>query len=130
MRFDNSNTGNTGGTFGYDRPNVNGDPNLSGPSPTRRFRTEAFSMPDRYSFGNAGRNVLTGPALATVDSSLARVFYLKEHYRLTASVEAFNLLNRTNFELPERFLDEPSTFGRVLSAKSPRQVQISLRLQF
>jgi len=130
LRFDNSNTGNTGGTFGYDRPNVNGDPNLSNPSPNRWFRTEAFALPDRYSFGNAGRNVLTGPALATVDSSLARVFYIKEHYRLTASVEAFNLLNRTNFELPERFLDEPSTFGRVLSAKSPRQVQLSLRLQF
>jgi hypothetical protein len=55
---------------------------------------------------------------------------VKEHYRLTASVEAFNLFNRTNFELPERFLDEPSTFGRVLSARPPRQVQLSLRLQF
>jgi hypothetical protein len=130
LRFDNSNTGNTGGTFGYDRPNVSGDPSLANPSPARWFRTEAFSMPERYTFGNAGRNVLTGPALATLDGSVARVFYLKEHYRLTASVEAFNLFNRTNFELPERFLDEPSTFGRVLSARPPRQVQLSLRLQF
>lgn len=130
LRFDNSNTGNTGGTFGYDRPNVSGDANLSSKSAERWFRTEAFSMPARYSFGNAGRNILTGPALATVDGSVARIFYLREHYRLTASFEGFNLLNRTNFELPERFLDEPSTFGRILSAKSPRQVQISLRLQF
>lgn len=130
LRFDNSNTGNTGGTFGYDRPNVIGDPNLSGKSEERWFRTEAFAMPARYTFGNAGRNILTGPALATADASAARVFYLKEHYRLTASLEAFNVLNRTNFELPERFLDEPATFGRILSAKPPRQIQLSLRLQF
>lgn len=130
LRFDNSNTGNTGGTFGYDRPNAVGDPNLSGRSAARWFRTEAFAMPARYSFGNAGRNVLTGPAMATLDSSVARVFYLTERFRVTASMEAFNLLNRTNFELPERFLDEPSTFGRVLSAKAPRQAQLSLRVQF
>lgn len=130
LRFDNSNTGNTGGTFGYDRPDVVGSPDLGDPSPTRWFRTEAFAMPRPYSFGNAGRNVLTGPALATMDASVARVFHMKEHFRLTASVEAFNLFNRTNFDLPERFLDEPSTFGRVLSAKAPRQVQLSLRFQF
>lgn len=130
LRFDNSNTGNTGGTFGYDRPNVTGNPNLDSKTPERWFRTEAFAMPARYTFGNAGRNILTGPATVTVDSSLARVFAIKERCRLTASIEAFNLLNRTNFELPERFLDEPSTFGRILSAKPPRQVQLSLRFQF
>jgi len=130
LRFDNSNTGNTGGTFGYDRPDVVGDPDLSGKTAERWFRTEAFAMPAAFRFGNAGRNIITGPALATVDSSVARVFRLKENYRLTASLEAFNLLNRTNFQLPERFLDEPATFGRILSAKPPRQVQLSLRFQF
>ena len=130
LRFDNSNTGNTGGTFGYDRPNLTGDPNLGSKTAERWFRTEAFTMPARYTFGNAGRNILTGPATVTVDSSIARMFRLSEHSRFTASLEAFNLLNRTNFQLPERFLDEPSTFGRILSAKAPRQVQLSLRLQF
>jgi hypothetical protein len=130
LRFDNSNTGNTGGTFGYDRPDLVGDANLGGQSAERWFNTAAFAVPAPYRFGNAGRNILTGPALATVDSSVARVFSIQERYRLTASFEAFNLLNRTNFQLPERFLDEPSTFGRILSARSPRQLQLSLRFQF
>jgi len=129
LRFDNSNTGNTGGTFGYDRPNVNGAATIDNRSANRWFRTEAFSIPARYSFGNAGRNILTGPALATVDASIAKVIPI-ERFRLTFSIESFNLFNRTNLDLPERFVDEPSTFGRVLSAKPPRQTQASLRLQF
>jgi hypothetical protein len=109
---------------------VNGPVGLDRRGPEKWFRTEAFSTPARYSFGNAGRNILTGPALATVDASLARRFAIADRFRLTLSAEAFNLLNRTNFELPERFLDEPSTFGRILSARAPRQFQLSLRLQF
>jgi hypothetical protein len=130
LRFDNSNTGNTGGTFGYDRPNVNGDPRDIEPTPERWFRTEAFSTPARFTFGNAGRNILTGPGLAVMDAAIARNVRLAEPLSLSLSLEAFNLWNRTNYEMPERFLDEPSTFGRVLSAKSPRQLQISLRLRF
>ena len=129
LRFDNSNTGNTGGTFGYDRPNVNGAASIENRDANRWFRTEAFSIPARYSFGNAGRNILTGPALTTVDASIAKVIPI-ERFRLTFSIESFNLFNRTNLDLPERFVDEPSTFGRVLSSKPPRQTQASLRLQF
>lgn len=65
-----------------------------------------------------------------MDRSMTRVLHLMPHYRLTASVEAFPLINPTNFELPERFLDAPSTFGRVRSAKPPRQMQLSLGFQF
>jgi hypothetical protein len=129
LRFDNSNTGNTGGTFGYDRPNINGTVTIDNRGVNRWFRTEAFSIPPRYSFGNAGRNILTGPALATVDASIAKVIPI-ERFRLTFSLESFNLFNRTNLDLPERFVDEPTTFGRVLSAKPPRQTQASVRLQF
>jgi len=129
LRFDNSNTGNTGGTFGNDRPNVTGDWRLSNRSAERWFRTEAFATPARFTFGDAGRNILAGPALATVDASVARTFRV-ERLRFTLSVEAFNLLNRVNLEMPERFVDEPSTFGRVLSARASRQAQVSLRILF
>jgi hypothetical protein len=49
---------------------------------------------------------------------------------LTIGLQAFNLFNRTNFDLPEHFVDEPSTFGRILSAEAPRQVQLSARVGF
>jgi hypothetical protein len=45
-------------------------------------------------------------------------------------VQSFNTLNRANFNLPEAFADQPDTFGKILSAKDPRQIQIALRLRF
>ncbi|MBL8232352.1 MAG: TonB-dependent receptor [Bryobacterales bacterium] len=129
LRFDNSNTGNTGGNFGSDRPNVLRKPDYP-KTPDRWFDPGAFSVPARFTFGNAGRNVLRGPGFATVDTSLARGFRLRERVNATLELQVYNLLNRTNFDLPERFADEPSTFGRIFSAKAPRQVQLGLRIGF
>jgi hypothetical protein len=130
LRFDNSNTGNTGGTFGSDRPNLLRDPKLENPTPERWFDTSALPVPPRYTFGSAGRNILRGPALFTLDVSLARQFWVRERTSFSVEAGVFNLLNRTNFDLPERFADEPGSFGRIFSAKPPRQVQVALRFHF
>jgi len=130
LSTDNSNTGNIGGQFGSDRPNVLRNPELSNPSPDRWFDTSAFTIPARYTFGNAGRNIVRGPGLFTTDFSLLRRFQLKERATLSAQAEAFNLFNRTNFDLPNLVADQPSTFGKIFSAKSPRQIQFALRLAF
>ena len=130
LRFDNSNTGNTGGTYGNDRPNVAGNPN-SGPRTTQQwFNTAAFTTPARYTFGNAGRNIIRGPGLFTADASLARRFQLKERLVLQLEAQAFNLTNQTNFNIPQLFVDEPASFGRIFSARSPRQLQIVGRFTF
>ncbi|MFN0172472.1 MAG: TonB-dependent receptor domain-containing protein [Bryobacteraceae bacterium] len=128
LRFDNSNTGNSGGIFGNDRPNLLGDPRLDTRGAAAWFDTAAFSVPARFSFGTAGRNVVRGPGFACLDLALARRFVLGEGLTLLADVQTFNLTNRLNLDLPERFADEPSTFGRILSSKSPRQIQMALRL--
>ena len=44
-------------------------------------------------------------------------------------MEFFNLLNRTNFDLPEGFVDRP-TFGKIISAGPARQIQFALKLLF
>jgi hypothetical protein len=129
LRFDNSNTGNTGSPYGYDRPNVVGSPNLANPTANEWFNTSAFAIPTPYTFGNAGRNILEGPGLFSVDVSVARRFPIRERLSLWAEVQAFNVLNHTNFDLPDTFVDDP-TFGRISSAEAAREVQISLRLQF
>ncbi len=130
LRFDNSNTGNTGGNFGSDRPNVLRNPKLADPGPDRWFDTSAFAIAPRFTFGNAGRNIVRAPGYASLDAAIARRF--RWHDRLETSLEAqfYNLLNRTNFDLPERYADEPSLFGRIFSAKAARQAQLALRLQF
>jgi hypothetical protein len=130
LSSDNSNTGNTGGNFGVDRPNVAGSTALANRSPQQWFNTAAFTVPRQYTWGNAGRNILSGPGLFTTDLSLRRSFAVTERVRLVGEAQAFNLLNRANFNLPDAFADQPATFGKIFSAKAPRQIQFALRLQF
>jgi hypothetical protein len=52
LRFDNSNTGNSGGIFGLDRPDVLRSPKLSSPGPAQWFDTSAFRIPAPYHFGS------------------------------------------------------------------------------
>jgi hypothetical protein len=128
---DPSNTGDTGNSVGgIVRPNVLFNPILSNPTPQEWFNTSAFRIPAQNTFGNAGRNILIGPGLATVDLSLRRSFAVGERARLTAEVQGFNTLNRTNFNLPDALADQPLTFGRIFSAKAPRQIQFALRASF
>jgi hypothetical protein len=130
IRFDNSNTGNAGGTFGLDRPNALHSPRIDGGSANGWIDTSAFAVAPRYRFGNAGRNIVTGPGLVNVDLSLVRTFRIRERVTLSAHAEAFNLFNTTQLNEPERYADEPSTFGKIFSAKAPRQIQFALRIRF
>jgi hypothetical protein len=130
LSYDNSNTGNTGGNFGEDRPNVVHAPKLANPSPQEWFDVSAFAIPAPYTWGNAGRNILRGPGLATVDFSLRRNFVLREGMKLVAEGQSFNLLNRANFNQPDSIVDQTLTFGKIFSARDPRQIQFALRLSF
>jgi hypothetical protein len=130
LEFDNSNTGNTGPPYGSDRPNVVGNPALPNPSAQEWFNTAAFAIPPQYTFGDAGRNILRGPGLATVDFSLSRRFTFAERWSVLAQAQAFNLLNRENLNLPDAFADNPATFGKIFSAKDPREIQLVLRFGF
>jgi len=129
LSTDNGNTGNTGSPFGLDRPNVAYSPGLANPGPQEWFNTSAFSIPPPYTLGDAGRNILRGPGLFTLDMELSRRFVLSEKWSVTFEAQAFNSLNRTNFDLPQLYVDQPS-FGQIFSAKDPRQIQLALRLGF
>jgi hypothetical protein len=131
LRFDNSNTGNTGGsTAGSDRPNLVGDPQLSSPTVDAWFNPQAFAIAPPYTFGNAGRNSVRGPAYASVDLSISKRVARGSRAGVTIALQAFNVFNRANFDLPEHFVDEPATFGRIFSAKAPREWQASARFAF
>ena len=131
LRFDNSGTGNTGGsTAGSDRPNVVGPITLAHPSASQWFNTAAFVLPAPGTFGTAGRNSIRGPGYSSVDAALMRQFRFGRAGSMDVGVQAFNLLNRTNYDQPEGYADEPATFGRILSAKAPRQVQLVARVGF
>jgi hypothetical protein len=128
--IDNSNTGRSNLGFGSnDRPNLIGDPEVADPSPDRWFNPSAFALPPYGSFGNVGRNTLEGPGYANVNLALLKDLMLPRGSRLQLRAEAFNVFNRTNFGQPDNFFGSP-TFGQVLTADSPRRVQLGAKLLF
>jgi hypothetical protein len=128
--LDNSNTGRSNLGFGAnDRPNVAGNPALANPAAERWFDTGAFRMPAYGTFGNSGRNILGGPSYGNIAVSLVKNTRITERANVQFRAEAFNLLNRTNLDLPDIFLGSP-TFGRISSADSPRRVQLGLKVLF
>ncbi len=128
--IDNSNTGRSNLGFGSnDRPNVTGDPALSDPTPEMWFNTAAFTMPPYGSFGDATRNSLEGPGYANLNVALVRLVRFGATGQVQLRLEAFNVFDRTNFNLPDAFLGSP-TFGRILSAGSPRRLQFGVRALF
>ncbi|MBI3406285.1 MAG: TonB-dependent receptor, partial [Acidobacteria bacterium] len=125
--LDQSNTGRTALGFGAnDRPNVTGNPE-GNRTETAWFNTAAFSLPAFGSFGNAGRNLLTGPGSAAFNFSLLKNIQATERVNVQFRTEFFNLFNRTNYDLPDNFFGSP-TFGQILSAGQPRRVQFGLKL--
>jgi len=128
--IDNSGTGRSILGFGAnDRPNVVGDPQLSGRSPGQWFNQSAFSFPRPGTFGNAGRNILDGPGYQSVNASLVKNTALSESINMQFRAEVFNLFNHPNFNLPDNFLGSP-TFGQITSARDPRHLQFGVKLLF
>ena len=82
------------------------------------YRTLVMSVDPAHSLADA------------FDLALSRRFAIREGVSLSFDAEAFNLFNRTNFDLPQRIADDPTTFGRIFSAKAPRQIQFALRFAF
>ena len=127
---DNSNTGISQLGFGAnDRPDVVGNPKLSNSTPQEWFNTAAFPIPPYGQFGNAGRNILDGPGMATVNFSVIKNTAVNERLTVQFRSEFFNLLNHTNFNLPDNFVGSP-TFGQLVSAQDPRRVQFALKFLF
>lgn len=83
---------------------------------------------------NVGRNTGRGFNFASLDLRLSRKFIFTERLSLEAIVEAFNVTNRTNFQLPNNIfgagLNPLPSFRQPTAAGDPRQIQLGLRFSF
>jgi hypothetical protein len=98
----------------------------------------AFSQPAQYTYGNAGRDILTGPGEGDWDFSLIRKFRLTESKTLEFRAEMFNIFNQANFTLPNADAS-CSCFGVIGNTVQPiagqasggpgdpREIQFALR---
>ena len=70
-------------------------------------------------FGNTGRNIISGPGRIGTDVSLHRVFPIGERFRFELRGEAFNLTNTPQFGNPAASVTG-ANFGEVRSASGER----------
>ncbi|MCX6593250.1 MAG: carboxypeptidase regulatory-like domain-containing protein [Acidobacteria bacterium] len=120
-------------TGGNNRPNVIGNARLDNPTVRQWYNVAAFTdiVPaGTFTFGNAGRNILTAPGIQTFDIGLFKVFRLQERLALQFRAEAFNALNRANFAVPVTDVNAANR-GQINSTAIPnRSIQFALKLVF
>jgi hypothetical protein len=137
------NPSNNGDTRNPVRPFLN--PDFKGPvvlgKPDQWFNPAAFLAPPSISgfYGDAGRDSVPGPGLATWDFSVLKNTAIHERFQLQFRMEIFNLLNRANFNTPNLIVFTPPTAsnttgvsgtgGAITSTSSTaRQIQLGLKL--
>jgi hypothetical protein len=108
-------------------------------NPNHYIKTECFVAPTPTNrLGNSGRNTLTGPGLATLDLLLSKNTYIgnRNRFNIQFRAEAFNVLNRANFSVPDRTVSQVfnqslaplSAAGRLNSTSTTsRQIQFALK---
>ena len=90
----------------------------------------AFELAAPGTLGNFRRNSVRGPGFWTVDAALSRVVSLGASRRVALRVEAFNLFNTFNWNVPDVNFISPA-FGRITSmAGTPRVIQFGVRYSF
>ena len=116
----------------FQRPNVSGG--AQGQSTAQSlltyFNGYTFTTPPANApFGNLGRNAFRAPGLEQWDLGISKNFRLTEGIRLQFRGEFFNVLNHTNFGLPNQ-TSTSSAFGTITSTYPARQIQFGLKLLF
>jgi hypothetical protein len=95
------------------------------------FNPNTFSREAMGTFGNAGRNPLRGPGINNFDLGFYKDTHITEQTRIELRFEFFNLFNHTQFSPNSLNTNINSVnFGRDLSARDPRIIQLAAKFYF
>jgi len=92
------------------------------------FAPNAFGRPVNGQFGTSHINYV-GPSQIDINMALTRKFQVTEGQTVEFRAEAFNLPNHLNANDPTTALNSPN-FGKTLTAKDPRIIQVALKYVF
>lgn len=115
-------------------PGRSNNPVLGGPD--KYYDPTAFTLAPSNVVGTLGSNTLIGPGVQQVDVSLIKPFSLRSTTRLQFRLDAFNVLNRPNFGLPDTVLYNPNgtprpAAGRInTTSTTGREFQVGLKFLF
>ncbi len=105
------------------------DPYPAKQTTTEWFNPSAFAVQPVGTFGNLGRDALTGPGTINLDMALSRTFQFRERLGLIARADFFNIMNHPNWNAPNTSVNS-SIFGQITSFGSPRIIQFAMKLIF
>ncbi len=110
------------------------------PNPTHVVTGGVITSTPRQ--GNLGRFTFRGPGALNVDMTLSRKFSITERYKMEVRFDAFNVINRANFNNPTTALNSGS-FGQITGLPGapggslllpgvgdPRILQFAVKLAF
>ncbi len=105
---------NTSGSGVTNRPDLLGGCDLYAGAHTvgKWFNTACFTTPTATQLGNAPRTIGYGPQRINVDFSLYKKFATLERQNLEFRAEFFNILNHSQFGLPDQGLGD-AAFGAI-----------------
>ena len=105
--------------------------NMTGPP------LSAFDLPPFDTPGNSGRNHFSGPGTNNWNAAVAKNTKIGERVNLQFRAEAFNVFNRTAFDLPQGQMIDSGTFGLSTNTltqpdgtTTARQMQFGMKLEF
>ncbi|QEE27799.1 carboxypeptidase regulatory-like domain-containing protein [Terriglobus albidus] len=113
------------------RPNMVAPPSLPAGqrTPQRFFNTAAFQTAPQFTFGNASRNPVRGPAYRDADLALVKHASVGERTDVEFRAELFNVTNTPAFSQPNGSFGS-SAFGSITSTTTdPRVAQFAVRIR-
>ena len=115
---DQANTGQTG-----QRPNLVGRIHSAscGHVLVACVNSNAFALPSLYTYGNAGRNLFSGPGLVNFDTSLAKTFPIYDRLAFQFRADAYNTLNEVNWGPPNGNWSA-ATFGSITTTATNMRI--------
>ena len=113
------------------RPDQLRDPNLPAGqrAPERWFDTAAFALQEPFTFGNAPRNGVIGPRYANLDLVLAKTWKRQRVTSTGAAVGSIQRAQHSELRSAQPNIRTPN-FGRIFSAKHPREMQFGRETEF
>ncbi len=114
------------------RPNVSGSAISQSTSSliNNYFAGYTFTTPPvNAPFGDLGRNAFRAPSLEQWDFSADKSFRIGEKAKIQFRSEFFNVLNHTNFGIPNT-TSTSTSFGQIRTTYPARQIQFALKVIF
>ena len=95
------------------------------------FKTSLFTYNAIGTFGDTGKNILTGPRLFNTDFAVIKDTPITEHTKVQFRAEFFNIFNNVNFATPSNAVVN-GNFGAITGTvtNSPRILQFALKFVF